>query len=173
MQYSSLTHFRQNSARWVDDSWIRRIYMIENWLKHEFTRQGGYSFLRGVLQQWKKNITFEAKWIQTWNKECSSYCENRNSIFRHVILSAGNNFTDTMWQIVTDGLESTLEVTTYSLRQIMTLFKANSENFYGDIGQVKVATRKDCSPAEFIRMWHLAQQVCCTIMVLRVLNGQV
>ena len=78
---------------------------------------------------------------------------------RHVILSAGDKFSNTMWQIVTDGLEAALEVTTYSLRQLMTLFKANSENFYGDIGQVKVATRKDCSPVEFVRMWHLAQQV--------------
>ena len=76
-----------------------------------------------------------------------------------MLLSAGDDFTDSMWQIVTDGLQRALDVTTYCTRQLMLLFKANSENFYGDIGQVKVATRKDCSPVEFIRMWHLAQQV--------------
>ena len=76
-----------------------------------------------------------------------------------MLLSAGGDFTDSMWQIITDGLQRALDVTTYCTRQLMLLFKANSENFYGDIGQVKVATRKDCSPVEFIRMWHLAQQV--------------
>ena len=76
-----------------------------------------------------------------------------------MLLSAGSDFSDRMWQIVLDGVQSTIEVTTYCMRQLMLLFKANSENFYGDIGQVKVATRKDCSPMEFVRMWHLAQQV--------------
>lgn len=78
---------------------------------------------------------------------------------RHVMLSGHSDFTSPMWQIVIDGLEGALDVTTYSLRQLMLLFHANSENFYGDIGQVKVATRKDCSMMEFVRMWQLAQQV--------------
>ena len=64
-----------------------------------------------------------------------------------------------MWQTVIDGLQNALDVTAYCLRQIMVLFKEHSENFYGDIGQLKVATRKDCSALEFVRMWHLAQQV--------------
>ena len=79
------------------------------------------------------------------------------------MLSGHSDFTDTMWQIIIAGLEGALDVTTYSLRQLMLLFHSNYENFYGDIGQVKVATRKDCSMSEFVRIWHLAQQVCNTL----------
>lgn len=78
---------------------------------------------------------------------------------RHILLSAHMDFTEEMWKVVIDSLENALDVTTYCMRQLMLLFKTNSENFYGDIGQVKVATRKDCSMMEFVRMWHLAQQV--------------
>ena len=85
--------------------------------------------------------------------------------YRHILLSAHMDFTDSMWHIVIDSLENALDVTTYCLRQLMLLFKTNSENFYGDIGQVKVATRKDCSMMEFVRMWHLAQQVGSQIEV--------
>ncbi|XP_060566710.1 brefeldin A-inhibited guanine nucleotide-exchange protein 3-like isoform X2 [Ruditapes philippinarum] len=81
------------------------------------------------------------------------------SCIRHILLSAHMDFTESMWRVVIDSLENALDVTTYCLRQLMLLFKTNSENFYGDIGQVKVATRKDCSMMEFVRMWHLAQQV--------------
>ena len=42
----------------------------------------------------------------------------------------------------------------------MLLFNVNSENFYGDLGQVKVAMRKDSTPEECERLRHLAQQVC-------------
>jgi hypothetical protein len=38
-------------------------------------------------------------------------------------------------------------------------FHAHSDNFYGDIGQVKVAVRKDCSSLESERLRQLAQQV--------------
>lgn len=95
--------------------------------------------------------------------------ENKTThLCRHVMLSGHSDFTSPMWQIVIDGLEGALDVTTYSLRQLMLLFHANSENFYGDTGQVKVATRKDCSMMEFVRMWHLAQQVahCDTLLFL-------
>ncbi|KAK3577451.1 hypothetical protein CHS0354_032302 [Potamilus streckersoni] len=81
------------------------------------------------------------------------------SCIRHILLSAGAHFTNSMWQIAVDGLENALKVTTYPLRQLMLLFHVNSENFYGDIGQVKVATRKDCTATECVRMCHLAQQV--------------
>ncbi|XP_053398071.1 brefeldin A-inhibited guanine nucleotide-exchange protein 3-like [Mercenaria mercenaria] len=81
------------------------------------------------------------------------------SCIRHILLSAHTDFTEGMWKIVIDSLENALDVTTYCLRQLMLLFKTNSENFYGDIGQVKVATRKDCTMMEFVRIWHLAQQV--------------
>lgn len=41
----------------------------------------------------------------------------------------------------------------------MTPFEANSDNFYGDVGLVKVAVRKDSSGIECERLRQLAQQV--------------
>nr|KAG5694875.1 hypothetical protein BaRGS_029492 [Batillaria attramentaria] len=41
----------------------------------------------------------------------------------------------------------------------MALFHPNSDNFYGDIGQVKVATRKDCVAMDSMRLRQLARQV--------------
>ncbi|ESO87248.1 hypothetical protein LOTGIDRAFT_229359 [Lottia gigantea] len=81
------------------------------------------------------------------------------SCIRHVLSSAGPLLTESMWQICAESIQRALNITTYSVRQLMTLFHANSENFYGDIGQVKVATRKDCTPIEFIRLKQLAHQV--------------
>lgn len=67
----------------------------------------------------------------------------------------------------------------------MTPFHADSDNFYGDIGHVKVAVRKDCSGIECERLRHLAQQVkesllyiyrynimilCCDVVALTFLH---
>jgi len=75
------------------------------------------------------------------------------------MLSGNEDFTESLWDIIITSIHQSLDITTYSLRQLMLLFHANSESFYGDIGQVKVATRKDCTVSEFVRVWHLAQQV--------------
>ena len=64
-----------------------------------------------------------------------------------------------MWQIVATSLYHAFDVTLYCLRQLMTPFQADSDNFYGDIGQVKVAVRKDCTGIECQRLRDLAQQV--------------
>ncbi|XP_064629621.1 brefeldin A-inhibited guanine nucleotide-exchange protein 3-like isoform X3 [Lineus longissimus] len=81
------------------------------------------------------------------------------SCVRHAILSSGPLLTENMWHIVTQSLHHAFNVTMYSTRQLMTLFHANSDNFYGDIGQVKVAARKDCSVTECERLRQLALQV--------------
>ncbi|KAL5009933.1 hypothetical protein ScPMuIL_012238 [Solemya velum] len=81
------------------------------------------------------------------------------SCIRHVLLSAGSFFTEEMWQIGVNSLKRALDVTTYSLQQLMVLFRRSSDNFYGDRGQVKVAMRKDCTVMECERLKQLAQQV--------------
>ncbi|XP_071113726.1 brefeldin A-inhibited guanine nucleotide-exchange protein 3-like [Haliotis cracherodii] len=81
------------------------------------------------------------------------------SCLRHVMLSGGPLLTEEMWQMSAAALQRALDVTTFNIRQLMVLFHANSENFYGDIGQVKVATRKDCTKMECFRLKQLAQQV--------------
>ncbi|XP_074653085.1 brefeldin A-inhibited guanine nucleotide-exchange protein 3-like [Tubulanus polymorphus] len=81
------------------------------------------------------------------------------SCIRHALLSAGVLFTECMWYIATESLLHALHVTMYSTQQLMTLFHANSDNFYGDIGQVKVAARRDCDITESERLKQLALQV--------------
>jgi brefeldin A-inhibited guanine nucleotide-exchange protein 3 len=83
----------------------------------------------------------------------------KRSIFRHVMLSAGKAFTEEMWQISGVAMETALDVSTFHLRQLMLLFHADSDNFYGDIAQVKVAMRRDSTPQECHRLRHLAHQV--------------
>ncbi|XP_060081313.1 brefeldin A-inhibited guanine nucleotide-exchange protein 3-like [Ylistrum balloti] len=81
------------------------------------------------------------------------------SCIRHMLLSAGESFTENMWQISSTAMQRALDVTTFHLRQLMILFEVNSENFYGDRGQVKVAMRRDSSSTECKRLQHLAHQV--------------
>ena len=57
------------------------------------------------------------------------------------------------------SLSRAMEVTLYSLKQLMTPFHEDSDNFYGDVGHVKIAVRKDCSGIECERLRQLAQQV--------------
>ncbi|XP_061176274.1 brefeldin A-inhibited guanine nucleotide-exchange protein 3-like [Saccostrea echinata] len=81
------------------------------------------------------------------------------SCIRHVMLSAGRSFNEEMWQISGVAMETALDVSTFHLRQLMLLFHVDSDNFYGDIAQVKVAMRRDSSPQECYRLRHLAHQV--------------
>ncbi|KAK7108439.1 hypothetical protein V1264_016181 [Littorina saxatilis] len=81
------------------------------------------------------------------------------SCIRHVMLTAGPILTESMWGISARCLAHSVSVTTHNLRLLMSLFHPNSDNFYGDIGQVKVATRKDCVAMDNMRLKQLARQV--------------
>lgn len=76
-----------------------------------------------------------------------------------MLLSAGQFFTEQMWQIGVEAIQRALNVTTFHIQQLMFLFEVDSENFYGDKGQVKVAMRRDSTAAECQRLQHLAHQV--------------
>lgn len=78
---------------------------------------------------------------------------------RHVIVSAGPYMGADLWEIMCLSLHRACTVSLHSLYQLMEAFHADSDNFYGDIGQVKVATRTDCSPMETMRLQQIAQQV--------------
>jgi brefeldin A-inhibited guanine nucleotide-exchange protein 3 len=52
-----------------------------------------------------------------------------------------------------------LQITLFPLHQIMAPFYQGSANFYGDLGQVKVAARRDSCRRECHRLLQLAQQV--------------
>ncbi|XP_021942345.1 brefeldin A-inhibited guanine nucleotide-exchange protein 3 isoform X2 [Zootermopsis nevadensis] len=78
---------------------------------------------------------------------------------RHVILSAGPVLTPDQWHITCLALHRACSVSLHSLQQLMVAFCPGSHSFYGDVGQVKVAARRDCTTRESERLRQLAQQV--------------
>ncbi|CAL1288840.1 unnamed protein product [Larinioides sclopetarius] len=78
---------------------------------------------------------------------------------RHTVVSAGEYLTDEMWDIVCCNLRRACQVSLYSVKQLMVCFHIESDNFYGDIGEVKVAARRDCTVQESERLRQLAHQV--------------
>lgn len=74
-------------------------------------------------------------------------------------MNCGPVLTDGMWLIAADAVQQAFDATLYPLRQLMTPFHENSNSFYGDVGEVKVAVRLDSSPLESLRLQQLAQQV--------------
>jgi len=82
---------------------------------------------------------------------------------RHCLLNCGPVMTESMWWTAAQAVRRAFDVTLYPLRQLMTPFHSSSENFYGDVGQVKVAVRQDSTLTECIRLQQLARQVSSVI----------
>ncbi|KAG8234274.1 hypothetical protein J437_LFUL006519 [Ladona fulva] len=78
---------------------------------------------------------------------------------RHLILTAGPLLNREQWSVACLAIHRACAVSLHSLRQLMVAFNAGSHNFYGDVGQVKVAARRDCTVRESDRLKQLAQQV--------------
>jgi brefeldin A-inhibited guanine nucleotide-exchange protein 3 len=76
-----------------------------------------------------------------------------------MLLSAGPLLTQEQWYIATLALHRGCSVSLHSLRQLTLAFHSGSHSFYGDLAQVKVAARRDCSSRESQRLQQLAQQV--------------
>ncbi|KAG0430847.1 hypothetical protein HPB47_022304 [Ixodes persulcatus] len=64
-----------------------------------------------------------------------------------------------LWRIATWSVARASRATLRSAQQLMVCFHADSENFYGDVGQAKVAVRRDCGPLEADRLRQLCRQV--------------
>ncbi|GFX32652.1 brefeldin A-inhibited guanine nucleotide-exchange protein 3 [Trichonephila clavipes] len=78
---------------------------------------------------------------------------------RHTVMSAGEYLTDEMWDIVCYNLRRCCRVSLCSVKQLMVCFHVESDNFYGDIGEVKVAARRDYTIQESERLRQLSHQV--------------
>ena len=77
-----------------------------------------------------------------------------------MVLSAGaDGLSADQWHLVTVALHRALALTLRPLHLLMAAFQADSDNFYGDLGQVKVAARRDCTGRESDRLRQLAHQV--------------
>ena len=78
--------------------------------------------------------------------------------FRHLLLSSGPVFTHDMWTVACRGMQRAITASLRSLKLLMACFQPGSEEYTGDLCQVKVAARRDASEADCIRLGQLAQQ---------------
>ncbi|XP_054716947.1 brefeldin A-inhibited guanine nucleotide-exchange protein 3-like [Uloborus diversus] len=78
---------------------------------------------------------------------------------RHMIMSAGKYFTPEIWNIICINLKRCCSVSLHDIKQLMASFHSDSDNFYGDIGEVKVAARRDTTVQESERLRQISHQV--------------
>ncbi|XP_075552456.1 brefeldin A-inhibited guanine nucleotide-exchange protein 3 isoform X1 [Dermacentor variabilis] len=78
---------------------------------------------------------------------------------RHLLVSGGPSLSPDLWHVATSSVWRATRATLLSAQQLMVCFHAGSENFYGDVGQAKVAVRRDCTRQEADRLRQLCRQV--------------
>ena len=81
------------------------------------------------------------------------------SCFRHLVSVGCQQLTPHQLEIIVLGLVRASELSLYPLHQLMASFRPQSVNFYGDIGTVRVAARRDSTVRETNRLRQLAQQM--------------
>ncbi|XP_066914705.1 brefeldin A-inhibited guanine nucleotide-exchange protein 3-like isoform X2 [Clytia hemisphaerica] len=82
------------------------------------------------------------------------------SCLRHLLLSAGSQFTEELWHILCLGIKQIVDSTLSQTRQLIDCFVPNSKSVTGDNGfQVKIVARRDVTPTESLRALQLAEQV--------------
>uniref|UniRef100_A0A182MKZ8 SEC7 domain-containing protein n=1 Tax=Anopheles culicifacies TaxID=139723 RepID=A0A182MKZ8_9DIPT len=81
------------------------------------------------------------------------------SCMKHIIFSAGYMFDEDQWVIIASAIHRASTVSMAPLKQLIFAFNRNSNSFYGDCANVKVAARRDSTPEELQRIHSLAQQV--------------
>uniref|UniRef100_A0A182PX17 SEC7 domain-containing protein n=1 Tax=Anopheles epiroticus TaxID=199890 RepID=A0A182PX17_9DIPT len=81
------------------------------------------------------------------------------SCMKHIIFSSGYLFDEEQWVIIASAIHRASTVSMAPLKQLIFAFNRNSDSFYGDCANVKVAARRDSTPEELQRIHSLAQQV--------------
>uniref|UniRef100_A0A182N0W9 SEC7 domain-containing protein n=1 Tax=Anopheles dirus TaxID=7168 RepID=A0A182N0W9_9DIPT len=81
------------------------------------------------------------------------------SCMKHIIFSAGYAFDEEQWVVIASAIHRASTVSMAPLKQLIFAFNRNSNSFYGDCANVKVAARRDSTPDELQRIHALAQQV--------------
>ena len=90
---------------------------------------------------------------------CESIARLGCSCFRHLVSVGCQQLTPNQLEVVFLGLVRASELSLYPLHQLMASFRPQSMNFYGDIGTVRVAARRDSTVRETNRLRQLAQQM--------------
>ncbi|XP_059476210.1 brefeldin A-inhibited guanine nucleotide-exchange protein 3 isoform X2 [Neocloeon triangulifer] len=116
------------------------------------------------LHEYEPHATLMLKQILLLMIECivqptESIARLGSACMRHLILSAGPVLSPTQWKIACLALHRSCAISVTSLQQLVAAFNVGSQSFYGDLAQVKVAARRDCTAAENQRLLDLAQQV--------------
>ncbi|KAF4525743.1 hypothetical protein B566_EDAN002003 [Ephemera danica] len=122
------------------------------------------TFLKDIGQEGCASATLMFKQLMLVMVECvvqptESVARLGCACIRHALLSAGPLLTQEQWHIATLALHRGCTVSLHSLKQLTVAFHSGSHSFYGDLAQVKVAARRDCSARESQRLQQLAQQV--------------
>eukprot|EP00795_Rhopilema_esculentum_P017288 gene17289-8866_t len=82
------------------------------------------------------------------------------SCLRHLLLSAGPQFSEELWHNVCKGIEQIFNATLANLKELIVCFQPGSLSVNGDNGMhVKVVARKDSPPHEAARFLQIAEQV--------------
>ncbi|KAH8021923.1 hypothetical protein HPB51_018772 [Rhipicephalus microplus] len=77
----------------------------------------------------------------------------------HLLVSGGPSLSPELWRVAASSVWRATRATLLAAQQLMVCFHAGSENFYGDVGQAKVAVRRDCTCQEADRLRQLCRQV--------------
>ncbi|XP_077540240.1 brefeldin A-inhibited guanine nucleotide-exchange protein 3 isoform X1 [Haemaphysalis longicornis] len=78
---------------------------------------------------------------------------------RHLLVSGGPFLSADLWCVAASSVRRASRATLLAAQQLMVCFHAGSDNFYGDVGQAKVAVRRDCTRPEADRLRQLCRQV--------------
>ncbi|XP_066949043.1 brefeldin A-inhibited guanine nucleotide-exchange protein 3 isoform X1 [Macrobrachium rosenbergii] len=158
--------------------WLRRSYNVTSTTKWDFTASfKQYTGLTSdlvveyLIKQANKGVLAENSSALLMLQQCLLVlveCITHSSetisrlgcaCIRHVINSCGEHLPPKFWNAVVCGLHRSCQVALYPLYQLMNLFHPDSPNFYGDVGQVKVAARRDCTGKDSDRLRQLSHQV--------------
>lgn len=79
---------------------------------------------------------------------------------RHLLLTAGPQFTEELWYIVCEGIKQIVDSTLDTVKKLINCFNHGSTNVSGDNGMiVKIVARRDTTPVENMRLMQIAEQV--------------
>ena len=79
---------------------------------------------------------------------------------RHLLLTAGPQFTEELWYIVCKGIKQIVDSTLATVKELINCFNHGSTNVSGENGMiVKIVARRDTTPVENMRLMQIAEQV--------------
>ncbi|KAI6204147.1 DUF1981 domain-containing protein [Aphelenchoides besseyi] len=82
-----------------------------------------------------------------------------SACLRHLIVSVGSEFTESLWSIVVRGLWKASCLSVLPVRKLVSKFVPNSVDVNGDIGEVHVVVRQDSQNIDYAELRAMAHQI--------------